>query len=103
MRMLSMKAWAKKRSRGWRHFVLITGILEVALPTMVLGLLFAWWWSYHSGLIDQMPGLRQRLLFGSLVGVFLAAPILGVVWGAVVWSFNEWLYGRYIAGSGAGA
>lgn len=66
-------------------------------------LLFSWWWSYHSGLIDQMPGLRQRLLLCSVVGVFAVVPLLGVLWGVVTWRVNEWLYRRYTGGTGAGA
>lgn len=103
MRVLSVKSWAKIRSKGWRRFVFITGMFQVALPTVALGLLFSWWWSYHSGLILQMPGLRQRLLIGSIVGVLVVVPVLGVLWGVVGWCVNEWLYRRYTAGKGASA
>src|SRR4029453_13644256 len=59
MRVLNTKFWAKQRSKGWRHFVFVTGIFQVALPAVTLWLLFVWWWAHRAGLIEQV-NFRQR-------------------------------------------
>jgi hypothetical protein len=98
MRILNTNFWSRQRAMGWRHFVFVVGVFQVALPTIFLGLVVSWWWANHTGLIDQLPGLKQRFVLAGVLGILVGVPIFGILWGVLTWKVNEWLYRRYTAG-----
>jgi hypothetical protein len=95
MKLLNVTRWEKQRSKGVRHFVLVTGILCFGLPITALFAVLEYWRFQSSGLFSLIPTFRGEFLRISALIVLLGGPLLGMVWASLTWKLNEWLYRRY--------
>jgi len=94
MKFLSIKRWEKRRSKGFRHFVFVTGIFSFGLPLTLFGVAAEWWNPQHGGVFDRAPAFRSEFWRISLWFVLLGGPIVGMLWGFLTWKASEWLHRR---------
>jgi hypothetical protein len=74
MKSLNAKRWEKRRSRGFKHFVFVTGIFSFGLPLTLFMVAIEWWNFQHTGVFERAPAFHSEFGKISLWLVLVGGP-----------------------------